>query len=320
MKPKKKHLVFGLVLVFCSAFVFTDLRSSDSTEPLETMEEAGQTGQAAVENETPHFPYSPSSLGTGKPVLLIPDSTADVVAVFHPYDGTYQGDLINNSAGLFSTPVNAIQWRDYNIYVSDQVADSVFVYDIQGNYLSTYADASDGLNNIRGIAFRGNHLFVTSGDDFVAEFDGPHSRLPDFISDGSDPFDICFLPDGTSALSDIQGTDDNVRFYDFNGALIAELFKTNFPEQVTADLMFKPHGFLVTTFSDKNVTNFGRAEGDIYNVINLNNYGRGVYRLGNGNILTSGYDGVQEWDPASGALLTQIMTGSGWRFIEEAEL
>ncbi|MBA7548525.1 hypothetical protein ES705_40986 [subsurface metagenome] len=136
--------------------------------------------------------------------LLIPESTNDKVCMFNPIDGTYIGDFIIDDTSTtpqydLQTPINAIQGPDQHIYLSDQIANAVYVFDeATGEYLYTYADTVDGLNNIRGIDFRGDHLFITSGDDYVAEFDGPHSLVRYFIQDGSDPFDILFLDDGTA--------------------------------------------------------------------------------------------------------------------------
>ena len=243
--------------------------------------------------------------------LLIPDSITDTIGMYDTYNGTYLGDLINGST-IFSTPINAILGPDGNIYVSDQVADSVFVFDISGNYLYTYADGTDGLNNIRGIDFRGNHLFITSGDDYVAEFDGPHSRLPDFINDGIDPFDILFLDDGRALVSDIQGTTDNVRLYMYNGTLESELFQVNFPQQIQVDSL-QPGEYLNIAFSDDYITDFD-LNGSIAETTPFNS-GRGIFRLGNGNLLATAGDGVWEIEPGTGAIIEQKMTGSA-RFIE----
>jgi hypothetical protein len=103
----------------------------------------------------------------GYDVLLIPNSTADDVGMYSPVNGDFIGTFLTDPTNL-STPICAIVGPDSNVYVSDQLNDGVFVYDRQGNYLYTYCDASDGLNNVRGIDFRNGHLFVTSGDDYVA--------------------------------------------------------------------------------------------------------------------------------------------------------
>ncbi len=244
--------------------------------------------------------------------LLIPDSLSDTVGMYDPFDGTYLGVLIDGS-GMFSTPVNAVPGPDGLIYVSDQIEDTVYRFNMDGSFFDVFADASDGLNNIRGIDFYNGNLYVTSGDDYVAAFDGPHSRLPDFINDGSDPFDILFLDDGSALLADIQGSTDNVRLYNPDGTLNSVLFTVNFPEQISVDSKL-PGGFLNASFSGDTVTDFD-ADGSIYGTWFFND-GRGVFRLGNGNLLLTAGDGVWEMDPSTGNLLENENPGVSGRFIE----
>ncbi len=244
--------------------------------------------------------------------LAIPDSTSDTVGMYDPFDGTYLGVVIDGSS-LFSTPINAVLGPDNLIYVSDQVKDSVFRFDMAGTFVDVFADATDGLNNIRGIDFYDGKLFVTSGDDYVATFDGPHNRVADFINDGTDPFDILFLDDGSALLSDIQGTTDNVRLYNPDGTLNTVLFEVSFPEQVQIDTSL-PGAFLSIAFSGDQVTDFD-LDGTISNSWFFNS-GRGVYRLGNGNLLLTAGDGVWEMDPATGTLLENENPGASGRFIE----
>ena len=295
MKNKiiSKGLVFGIIVIFFGAGIIST---------------ASNINERVKQND-----YR-SNVNFNQEYLLITDSTSDTVGKYDPYDGTYLGDLING-VGLFSTPVNAIKGPDGNFYVSDQVEDSVFVFDQTGSYLYTYADASDGLNNIRGIDFRGNHLFVTSGDDYVAEFSGPHTRLPNFIQDGSDPFDILFLPDGRSLLADIQGTTDNIRLYDTDGTLLQILFQISFPEQVQTDSV-SPGAFLTAGFSANIIQDF-ELTGTITQTTPYSS-GRGVYRLGNGNLLATSSAGVQEIQPGTGAIIQTKKTGS-CHFIESSE-
>jgi hypothetical protein len=259
-----------------------------------------------------------SAIDYNRGYLLITDSTSDTVGMYDPNDGTYLGDLING-VGLFSTPINAIRGPDGNIYVSDQVADSVFVFDQAGNYLSTYADASDGLDNIRGIDFRGTHLFVstspTSSPKCIAEFSGPHIRLPDFIQDGSDPFDILFLPDGRALVADIAGSTDNIRLYSATGVLQQVLFQINFPEQIQTDSL-APGAYLNAAFSANTISDF-ELTGVIVQSTPYSG-GRGVFRLGNGNLLATSGAGVQEIQPGTGAIIQTEKTGS-CHFIELSE-
>jgi len=136
---------------------------------------------------------------------------------------------------------------------------------------------------VRGIDFRNDTLFVTSGNDYVAMFDAPHNRLPDFIPSGMDPYDIHFLEDGRALISDILG--DNIRIYDADGTFLEEIIDTDFPEQVTYDDL-APGDFLTTAFSDRDIKDFD-LDGTIHQITSLPDYGRGVYRLGNGNLLAA---------------------------------
>jgi hypothetical protein len=241
--------------------------------------------------------------------LLIPDSSADTVGMYDPFDGTYMGDLIPDT-GLFSTPLNAILGPDNLIYVSDQLADAVFRFNMDGSFFDVFADDTDGLNNVRGIDFRDGNLYVTSGDDFVAVFDGPHSRLPDFIT-GVDPFDIHFLDDGRALIADILA--DDVRLYNADGTFDSTIFAVNFPEQISSDPN-KPGSFLNASFSGDTVTDFD-LDGTIADTWFFNG-GRGVFRLGNGNLLLTAGDGIWEMDPATGDLLENENPDASGRFIE----
>lgn len=275
----------------------------------------GPVGDAADEaNGVESVSPSQGALPTSRPeadVLLIPNSIDDVVGMYDPQDGAYLGDLITENPG-FSTPINAIPGPDGNIYVSEQLNDKIFVFDQDGTYLYTYADETDGLNNVRGIEFRGNELFVTSGDLYIARFDGPHSRLPDFVADESDPFDLLFLADGSLLVADIQGTDDNIRYYDAAGVFQYELFDVSFPQQLQTD-PDEPGAYLNVSFSADQITDFD-LDGTIHDTWFFNG-GRGGYRLGNGNILLTAGDGVWEMDPDTGELVEQENTGSS-RYIE----
>jgi hypothetical protein len=281
-----------------------------AAQPSRAQEEAGiePSGQRAAS-------LGKKAVLTSKmgPVLLIPESTGDVVGMYSPADGTYLGDLIvDDTSGTsynLQTPKHAVQGPDNNIYVADQISDAVYIFDTTGAYLSTYCS---GYNNLRGIDFRGDHLFITSGDGYVAEFSGPNTFFRNFISDGSDPFDIHFLPDGRALLSDIAGTTDNVRLYDTNGVFIAQIFSASFPQQIQGDPVL-PGTFLNAAFSSNVITDFG-----LDSVITAQltyGGGRGVYRLGNGNLLATSSNGIQELDSTTGAVVQTERTGSG-QYIE----
>jgi hypothetical protein len=86
----------------------------------------------------------------------------------------------------------------------------------------------------------------------------------------------------------------------------------NFPEQIQGDTEL-PGEYLNASFSADDITDFD-IDGTIYSQIFFNG-GRGVYRLGNGNLLATAGDGVWELDPLDGSVIEQEATGSA-RFIE----
>ena len=302
------------ILILAAALFALQVEDAD----LVAMEESGESGLIV---DAPRY-HQKADPPRGQ-VLLIPDSNADVIAMFDPYDGTYWGDfIVDDSTGTnydFSTPINAMQISPGGpVLVSDQVADAVWGFDEYGNYMYTVDDGTY-LNNVRGIDFRDDTVFVTSGDDYVAMFNAPGSFAGYFIQDGTDPFDIMFVDEvesGSALYCDIQGSTDNVRHYYADGTLYQELFQVAFPEQVQVDIL-NPGYYLVASFSDDVINQF-TIDGTITDSWAFDG-GRGVFRLGNGNLLATNGSGVHELDASSGSIIETEYSGSG-RFIELADL
>ncbi len=245
-------------------------------------------------------------------VLLIPESSNQTVGMYCPQEGTYLGDFITNFAS-FGTPFHALQGPDNNIYISDQSAPGVFVFDQNGEFMMVYADASDGVSNIRGIDFWGSNLFLSSGSNYVAEFDGPHSRLPNFIEDGSNPFDIYFLPDGRSLMADIQS--NRISLYNDEGVFLESLFSISFPEQINQ--MVSSTDYLNASFTSNVITRFNLDE--VVSSIPFTS-GRGVYELGNGNWIATNSNGVFELDPETGNIINTLRSGVSARYIDLVDI
>ncbi len=261
-------------------------------------------------------------------LLLIPDSTNKRVMAFDPTSGDLvDADFIPADPTNLSTPVCAIlSAGGDSILVSDQIRDVVQEYDLDGNFLGTFAPVGGPnpaiLDNIRGIALQPNgNLLVTVGaganDDAVAEFDTSGNYLGNFVANGSgglgSPFDV--YARGADWL--VAGIDsDAIHRYDLTGAYLADLAAiNNFPEQVTeagngnvlvADFGGTQEGIVELTAA-------GALVG-VYNPAALGGY-RGVYELPNGNILTTTGAGVYEIDRAGNVVEAKISGVSG-RFIE----
>lgn len=255
----------------------------------------------------------------GVRVLLIPDRLELAIGMYDIVDGTYLGDFVPPLTGAepftFSSPNAAAQGPDGRIYVPDQLDDHIVCFEADGTFVSIFADASDGLDNVRGIDFRDGELFASvspSAGAFVARFDLAGDRLADFVADTSDPFDVLFLPAGTMMMADIADP-DNVRLYDIDASSFTELTAVDFPQQIQR--LADGH-FLVAAWTE--VIEI-EADGDIARSLTVDT-GRGVYPLENGGWLISSTAGVESFDPSSMELLQAARVGTGFGKIEPAVL
>jgi WD40 repeat protein len=253
-----------------------------------------------------HAPQGPGDIPVlldslpDRDVLLITDRDLNMVGAYEPFDGIFIGWFITDS-GRLSTPINAMEGPDHNIYVSDQISDGVFVYDRGGNYLYTYVDASDSIDNARGIDFRDNHLFVATGARSVLEFAGPHNLVGRFLQAADNNiYAIYFLPDGTSLVS--SWTNNQIKLYNTDGSFNRAVITTTWPEQTRLDV--DSLTYLTSGWSSGIVTDFD-FEGNIQETTPIQ-YPGGNYRLGNGNLLISGTNGIFEITPGSGAIVNSI--------------
>ena len=252
--------------------------------------------------------------------LMIPDSNSDRILLFDPFDGSLVDDNFIDGAGLFSTPLNAIQVNE-EIWVSDQFADSIFRFDLSGTLISTI---DNGLDNIRGMAFVGDTVYVSNastgngapGDgEVVVTFDPQGNTLGFF--DTGDPYDILEY-DGGLLINDINSEalgGEDIDRYDLDGNLLGTFHESDgetgidFPQQMTlranGNLLvggFGAPGGIYEYDADGNQVGFFDGDAGVaFRGI------RGVYELGNGNILWTGGDGVVSTDLATG-IATDIFT------------
>ncbi|VAX39203.1 hypothetical protein MNBD_PLANCTO03-130 [hydrothermal vent metagenome] len=256
--------------------------------------------------------------------LVIPESTNDRVMLFNSFDGS----LINNNfidlvpAGGM-TPINAVQVGE-EIWVSDQIADSIFRYSLDGStHLGTI---TGGLDNIRGIEWVGDTVYVTNSGtnnnapgDGVVTIDVGTQTINGFFVTGSDgagdPFDVLDYF-GNLLVNDIIGNDIDTftRDGDFVSAFHESDGSTgiNFPEQMSRTSM---GNILIGGFSSPSgIYEYDNA-GNQINYWDVGSSVRGVHELGNGNILFTDSSGVYVLDPNSGAITASI-TGVSARFAE----
>ena len=261
---------------------------------------------------------SVSALARG--LLLVPDSLADVVLGFDPYDGTYVGEVIPRYAG-FQTPINAIDSTRGTIYVSDQVSDAVFEFDYSGNYIRTITNlASSGVDNIRGIAIRDGYLYVTCGagtwNNTVQRFDLDGGGRSTFASTNlSSPFDVYFRENDVLVSN---SSSDDIEWFDLNGGYLGKFVDStgvgnvNFPEQIAR----RANGnVLVAGFSPPIGVYEYDPEGVLLRFYAFGNGNRGVYELGNGDIMFTDGNNVYRIDSGTGSLVV-LKSGGSFRFID----
>ena len=254
-------------------------------------------------------------------VLLIPDAAENSVGMYDPSDGHYLGDFIPPYAGTepyeLLTPHSAVQGPDGLIYLSDQLADAIYRFAGDASFVDLFADASDGLDNVRGIDFRDDELFVSvspgSVAPFVARFDLNGNRQADFVADSSDPFDVHFLPNGTMLLANIEAPSD-VRLYDVNGGSYDALFAIDFPQQLQS---LSNGNHLAAGWVQ--AQEFG-IDGTIIRTVAGLDAASGIWGLDSGNWLIVSDDGVQVVNPFSQQVVATQRVGMAFMKIERAQL
>ena len=267
---------------------------------------------------------SAQSRGEGDCTLMIPESTNDRVMLFDSFDGS----LINNNwidlapAGA-STPINAVQVGE-EIWVSDQVADSIFRYSLDGStHLGTI---SGGMDNIRGIEWVGNTVYVSNsgtgngapGKAVITIDVGTQSINGSFLvgpGGTGDPFDVLDYF-GNLLVNDIAG--DDIETHGTNGVFMSTFHSSDgttgidFPEQMTrtAGGTVLAGGFSTPA----GIYEYDQA-GNQINYWDVGASVRGVHQLGNGNILFTDGDGVHVLDINTG-LITDSILGVSARYAE----
>ncbi len=256
-----------------------------------------------------------------QPYVMVVESTNDKVMLFDTFDGSLvNAAFIDLTPQGASTPINAIQVGG-EIWVSDQIVDSIFRYSLDGTtHLGTI---SGGMDNIRGmeyVASQGRVYISNAGTGNGAP--GDAMLIMDVATQtiinsaiGPDPFDIIHH-NGRLLVSDID--EDDIDIYDYDGVLLGEFHNSDglngidFSEQFA---LSSNGGIFAAGFSSP----IGLFEYDAFgNQINYWNVGggnRGVFELGNGNLLFTDGDGVHVFDIGANSVTT-VFSGVSGRFAD----
>ncbi|MCF7858585.1 MAG: carboxypeptidase regulatory-like domain-containing protein [Candidatus Cloacimonetes bacterium] len=259
-------------------------------------------------------------------LLLIPESGDDKVMAFDPETGDLvDADFIPADPENLSTPIAASLHPDGNsILISDQIEDGLLQYDLDGNFMGWFAPAGGVnnaiLDNVRGwdIKADGNILVTTasgSNSDAIVEFDTSGNHIGNFIANGAGgldgPFCVLYRETQDDYLVSASSS-DALHQYDNSGAYIGDLVAgLNFLEQFS----ITPSGnLLIAEFSTPSGCYEYTSDGTFVGHYDVITSLRGVYELGNGNILVTNGNGVFEIDRDNTLVSTKIDNVSA-RFI-----
>ncbi|MFZ0391920.1 MAG: FlgD immunoglobulin-like domain containing protein [Calditrichia bacterium] len=282
-------------------------------------------GNGRYINYDPVFRQNPAS--SGDSLLLIPDWASDRVLAFDPFTGDLlDAYYIPVSSTYLASPKEAVSTPRQTISISDQLNDLVLEFDTSGAYAGILAPAGglnkDIIDNPRGHTWGPNgNLLVTvasgANQESIAEFDPAGNYVGNFIANGAGglngPFDILFRRNDVLVSADGS---DAIHRYDLNGNFLGNLTAiTNFPQQITE---LADGSIAVANWSGQSGVLVYSATGILQRVLSGITGNRGVYELGNGNILTTNNSGVHELNPVSGSLIRTVAGGVNAQFISLA--
>ncbi len=256
-------------------------------------------------------------------VLLVPNTTLPGVAAFDPETGELLDPaFITYPESLGTTTHIILNAAQDGFLVSSQSQNVVHAFDLDGAYQGVFAPIGGAdtsiMGNIRGMAISpsGTLLVASATGSKVVEFGADGELLGDFIASGaggiSGPWHMLFR-EADVLVSDSSG---NIYRYDHHGApLSVWQNEINFPQQLYRQA---DGNVLAAAFSSPagvwELDQDGRLEARYTGVAG----NRGVFPLGNGNILTTNSGGVHEIDRGS-ALIETELPGAGVRMISEIE-
>jgi hypothetical protein len=258
-----------------------------------------------------------SAFGGPGEFLVVPDSTNDILVTFNPFDGS----LINSNFATIAggTPKHALQVGN-EIWVSNQINDNIDRFSLTGSFISSIGGAMD---NIKGMAVVGNEVWVTNAGtnngapgDAIVKVDIATGSVSGFSATDGALFDV------VNYQGQVLGSDfdnENLDFFDSSGSFVSVFHDSDgvsgidFPQQL---FVRDDGGILAAGFSPPSgVFAYDAAGNDPGIVAGLDGGARGVYELGNGNIMWTNGGGVWVTDPNTGQTLN-VYDGGGAQYID----
>ena len=224
------------------------------------------------------------------------------------------GTVIDPQLGTL-TPLNAttpkgIRQIGNEVWITDQVTDMIYRFDLTQNYIG---NVTGNMDNIKGLdLINGTEVWVTNSGssngapgNAIVRFDTSGNHLGHFMTDGRSGFDVVDDGNGTVYIS-YSNTGSPIEKRDYSGNFIQYLVPPNtisFIQQI--DIMASGN-ILAAAFSNP----AGIYEFDSTTGVQVNYWAqpglRGVIETGDGSILWSSSTGIHKLDPTNGTSVTLL--------------
>ena len=233
-------------------------------------------------------------------VLITTDATSDAIVAFNPYDGS----LISSS--LFAIP-NTVQVGaiDVNgeIWITEQTGDRITRRDITGTVLGTIGPTftGGGLDNIRGLAYVSGLVYVTNAGtangapgNAIVVFDPAGNFVMSFTTNllATSPFAVLAFQ-GDILVSGFSNNKDVYRFT--LGGVPVGIFHDSATISPAHGLARAADGNVwCIGFTTANACKLDATTGAVLTSFAMGSgtTPRGIYELGNGNVMWTGASGV----------------------------
>jgi hypothetical protein len=261
-----------------------------------------------------------SALPAQAAFVLMPDSVNNRMVVFSPLDGAVIDTNLFGLAG--GTPIHALEVGN-EIWVSEQVGDRISRWSYTGSFLGQIGGqfAGGGLDNIRGMGLIGDTVYVTNAGTAngapgaaVVMFSTTGTAMGSFSTAGLAPSPFGLLAHQGGMLVSSSSAGDDIHRFALDGSPLGTFHDStglNFAQQMT----FALNGdILAAGFSSNNVVRLDPNTGAIVGSFAASG-ARGVFQLGNGNILWTNSAGAHIFDV--GSTSSSLVYAGGGRHLQQ---
>lgn len=259
----------------------------------------------------------------GQSTILAVNSSSKTVAQLNASDGSViNASFINLTAQNPGTIKGIIQVQN-KLWISDQTANAIYIYNMDGTYSSTIP-SSAGLSNIRGLNIVNGEVWVTVAGaangataNTIKRFDFAGNSLGTYPTIGS-PFDVLDNDSGSAYVTSFNS--EGIQTMTYSGTISGNLVPSGILSGIQQMNKTQDGNYIVSVFS--NNSSAGNNAG-IYlissatgNIISKWTVGgtRGTIQVGNGNYLYTNGNGIYSLDPTTGAS-TQMAVG-GYQYLK----